>query len=96
MIRSKTILKNVSFEEFCEDTEKQDAILRRLEIIGEAAKNIPNPFKEEHPEISWKSAAAMRDVLSHEYFGVKPDLVWETIEKDLPILKSSISKLVDD
>ncbi len=72
----------------------QDAVVRRLEIIGEAVRNIPESFRSEHPEIPWKKIAGMRDVLIHEYFGVDMELVWKIVKKDIPKLKKQISKLI--
>ena len=70
-----------------------DATLRRLEIIGEAVKNIPSEFKEKHPEIPWRTIAGFRDVLSHTYFGVSLERVLEIIKKDLPALKKEIIRI---
>ena len=64
--------------------------MRCLEVIGEATKNIPNSFRKKYPEIPWKKIAGFRDVLIHEYFGVKIDRVWNVIKKDLPDLKKKI------
>ena len=63
-------LDGVSEEEFYENVEKQDAVLRRLEIIGEAVKNLPEEIIENHPGIPWRQIAGMRDIISHEYFGI--------------------------
>ena len=63
-------VKDTTESEFLDDYEKQDAIMKRLEIIGEAVKNIPKKVKAEHPEIPWKQMSGIRDVLIHEYFGV--------------------------
>lgn len=79
---------------FSEMPTVQDAVIRRLEIIGEAVRNIPKSFRSEHPEIPWKKIAGMRDVLIHEYFGVDLELVWKIVQKDIPKLKKQISKLV--
>lgn len=79
--------------DFANDTQKQDAVVRRLEIIGEAVKHIPEEFKNNHPSIPWREIAGMRDVLIHEYFGVNEDRIWNTIKEDLPKLKAEIKKL---
>lgn len=73
-----------------------DATIRRLEIIGEAVKNIPNSFRKKHPEVPWKSIAGFRDVITHAYFGVNFDEVWDIIKKDLPDLKKKILKIKEE
>lgn len=78
---------------FAEDKLRQSAIIRQLEIIGEAVKNIPSAFREKYPSVPWKDIAGFRDVLSHAYFGVNIDRVWGIIEKDLPSLKEEMSKI---
>ncbi|MEM2882202.1 MAG: HepT-like ribonuclease domain-containing protein [Candidatus Bathyarchaeia archaeon] len=74
--------------------EKQYAVLRALEIIGEATKNLSEELKSEHRRIPWKDIAGMRDKLIHEYFGVDLELIWETIERELPELKGEILKIL--
>lgn len=91
--------KDVSKEEFLDkedNLQMQDAIIRRLEIIGEAVKNLPIGFKENYSEIDWKQIAGMRDILIHEYFGINLERVWETAKRDLPELKEKILKILKE
>lgn len=80
-------------EKFSKDKLRQSAVIRQLEIIGEAAKNIPSSFREKYQDIPWKDIAGLRDILSHAYFGVNIERVWMVIEKDLPRLKRGIKKI---
>jgi len=88
-------LEDVSEEEFFNSHEKQDSVIRRLEIIGEAVKNLSDEFKSRYPEIAWEKAAGMRNVLIHEYFDVDLDIAWDTLNKDLPAFKKQIAGLLE-
>ena len=92
----ETYIKNVTLEEFLEykNKEKQDAVVRRIEIIGEAARNIPDDFKKNYHDISWREIAGMRNKLIHEYFGVDLELVWEVVKNDIPQLKKRLEKIL--
>lgn len=71
-----------------------DAIVRNLEIIGEASKNVPENIKRKYPFVEWKEAIGFRNVLAHNYFGIDLEAVWDTIAKNLPQLKSNILKVL--
>ena len=86
-------IKGKSYKEFSKDEKTQLAVIRCLEIIGEAAKNIPSSFKQKYPNIPWKDMAGMRDKLIHEYFGVNLAVVWHTITKELPPLRKIFAKI---
>ena len=83
-------------EDFLNDVQLQDSILRRIEIIGEAVKNLPEGLKKDYPQVDWKGISGMRDVIIHGYFGVDLDLTWMTLEKDLPNLKHWIERMISD
>ena len=85
--------KGLEKEKFMGNEEKQDAIIRKLEVIGEAVANLEDKFKEDYPNIPWQDIADMRNRLIHEYFAVDLDLVWEVLAKDLPALKENILKI---
>lgn len=85
-----------SKESFGSNQKLKDSITRRLEIIGEAVKNIPNDFKEKYPEVPWKKISGLRDVIIHAYFDIDLDITWEIIKKDLPDLKGKILKIKKD
>lgn len=86
----------VSEREFEMNTEKQDAVIRRIEVLGEAVKNIPFEFRDKHPDIPWRSIAGMRDVVIHQYFGVTISLVWKVATSDVPAIKEKIEKIMDE
>ena len=81
----------IAEEKFYKNRHVQDAVLRRFEIIGEAAKKTDEDFKSKYSDIPWKKIAEMRDVLIHEYFGVNLRRVWLVIKEDLPEFKAKIS-----
>lgn len=88
-------IEGLSEEKFSRAVTIQDAVVRRLEIIGEAVRNIPDSFRKKHTKIPWKKIAGLRDILIHEYFGVDMDLVWKISKKDIPKLKKQISALIE-
>jgi uncharacterized protein with HEPN domain len=79
--------------EFLKDELVQDGVIRQIEIIGEAAKRLSRNFQENHPQIPWKDIVGMRNKLIHDYMGVDTGAVWDTVKKDIPILKKQIDAL---
>jgi len=86
--------KNITNDKFLKSEIIQDAVIRRLEIIGEAVKNLPKSFKDKYPDIEWKKIAGTRDNLIHEYFGVDLRLTYKILTKDLPVLKEKLEKII--
>jgi len=84
--------KSLTKEEFLQSTKEQDAIIRRIEIIGEAAQNIPKEVRIHHSGIPWRSIIAMRNIIVHNYMGIDLDYVWEVIVRDIEQLKENIIK----
>jgi uncharacterized protein with HEPN domain len=82
-------------EQFMADATLQRAFARSFEIIGQAAKNVPPEFRQQHTDIDWRSMAGMRDRLIHAYFGVDYDLVWATVRTRLPELRDRISAILE-
>lgn len=83
-------------KEFEENSEKQDAVIRRIEIIGEAAKNISNDTREKYHDVQWREIAGMRDVVIHQYFGVTIGLVWRVATTEIPNLKGRIEEIIKE
>ncbi len=89
-------IEGKTFEDFIEDVQLQDSVIRRIEIIGEAVRNIPWEIKQKYPDIPWKDIVGMRDILIHQYFGVDLELTWKTVKNDIPKLKSDMLRLKED
>lgn len=86
----------MSHEMFVDDEKTVDAVLRNFEVIGEATKNLPESFREEYDHLPWTEMAGMRDRLIHGYATVDLDIVWTTIERDVPEIRSEVSSILAD
>lgn len=91
--RIEIVTENLSYGQYIKDWQKQDIIVRNIEIIGEASKQIDEDFKGKYPNVPWRQATAMRNFLIHEYFDVEYDEVWKTLNTDLPQLKNQIQEI---
>jgi uncharacterized protein with HEPN domain len=83
--------KGLSFKEFRVNMLVRDAVVKNLEVIGEAVKNLPEQVKQKIPGVNWRSIAGLRDILIHRYFEVDAEIMWDVIKNELPDLKSRIS-----
>lgn len=96
MRRIRRYTKGMSYKNFMKDSKTQDAVVRNLEIIGEAVKMLSKELKEKYPQFPWKELAGMRDKLIHHYFGINYDLVWGIIEEEIESLSEQIKKILED
>jgi uncharacterized protein with HEPN domain len=88
--------ENLSYEAFADDKKVHYAVVRCLEIIGEAAKNVPEDIRNRHPDIPWKEMAGMRDKVIHSYFGVDLKKVWLVVQDDIPRLRPGFQKILNE
>ena len=96
LARIKSYLQEVSYEMFLNDKKTQDAVIRNIEILGEATKRLSQNFRDQNAAVPWKTIAGTRDRLIHDYFGVNLDVVWNIVTSDLPALNREIEQLRTD
>jgi uncharacterized protein with HEPN domain len=96
ILKIRKFLEGVEYHDFIGNDEKVYAVIRALEIIGEAAKHIPDPIRDQYADIPWRAVAGMRDKLIHEYFGVNLSMVWQTVQEELPQLYTVATQILQD
>jgi len=89
------VTKDRTRTDILEDETQSKAIVRSLEIIGEATKKLPQHFRSQYPQVEWSEIAGLRDVLIHNYFGIDYDLVWNVVSKDIPELQRELQRIID-
>jgi len=90
----ESFVVDTSFEEFRRDRKTINAVVRSIEVIGEATKKISKVLKDKDKQVPWKKMAGMRDKLIHEYFGVDVEILWKTVKNDIPPLRQSIQNIL--
>ncbi len=92
--RISQYVEDLDYTHWLKDQKTIDAVVRNLEIIGEAAANVPQEIQDQFSEIPWYQMKGMRNILIHEYFGLDSEVIWKTVQEDLPLLKEKIKKIV--
>ncbi len=90
----ENFIEGMNFEEFARDKKTINAVVRSIEVIGEAAKKIPKTLRDKYPDIPWKKMSGMRDKLIHEYFGIDIEILWKVARDEIPPLKPSIQNIL--
>jgi len=96
IVKIERYVASSSFEEFMKNELVVDAVVRNLEIIGEAVKRLPKNVTTEHKDMGWRRIAGLRDILIHEYFGVDLEILWDIIKNKLPKLKEKVSRILQE
>ncbi len=92
--RIRRYTTGLSFMRFAKDRKTIDAVVRNLEVIGEAAKNVPRNERQRHPKVEWRKMAGLRDILIHEYFGIDVEIVWDIVRRKIPVLQRQIKRML--
>ena len=88
--------KDMNKNQFLLDDKTYDAVMRNLQIIGEAVKQFPIQIREKYPKVAWKKIAGLRDIVTHEYFGIDEDIIWDVVHKKIPGLKPEIDTIIKE
>ncbi|MBC8548821.1 MAG: DUF86 domain-containing protein [Candidatus Brocadiales bacterium] len=94
IMKAADFIKDMTFDDFAKDEKTMFAVIRALEIIGEAAKHIPEEIITNYPKLPWREMAGIRNKLIHEYFGVNNKVVWKTVTEDLPNLEQEVRHII--
>ncbi len=91
----ESFIGDMTFDVFLSDKKTRGAVVREIEVIGEAAKNIPKAIRDKHKELPWQDMARMRDKISHVYFGINYEIVWKVVKERLPEIRASVINVIN-
>jgi uncharacterized protein with HEPN domain len=92
----ESFINDMTFEDFLNDKKTKNAVIRSIEVIGEATKRIPESIKDKYPSVPWKKMAGMRDKMIHEYHRIDFDILWKTVKEDVPFVKLMLQSVMND
>ena len=92
--KARRYAEGMSVKKLAKDSKTLDAVIRNLEIIGEAVKNVPDEIRSKHPDVDWKKIADLRDILIHQYFGIDVEIIWDIVQNKLPGLEKNAKQML--
>ena len=94
--RIQEYVEDITRDVFAADRMRFDAVIRNLEIIGEAVKGVPDSVRQNYPDVEWRKIAGLRDILIHKYFSINVEIVWDVVDSKLPILKTQLQQIIKE